>query len=203
MDREMKSAQSTLGWWAIYTKHQHEKVVAGILKTKGCDVFLPTYDQRRQWKDRVVYLTNPLFPGYCFVREDIDRRLQVLTTPGVHMIVSQGSHFAQIPCAEIDAIRRALATRSRIEPHPYLQFGESVRVIRGAMAGMTGICVRQKNACRLILSVDMLAQSVAVEVNAADVVPARENAWSGTRLDVGSGLSHSSSGTSGYAVARA
>jgi transcription antitermination factor NusG len=184
MVTEMKPSRSSRGWWAIYTKHQHEKVIAGILKTRGCDVFLPTYEVRRQWKDRVVSLDHPLFPGYLFVREEIDLRLQVLTTPGVHMVVSQGTHFALVPCSEIDAIRRALDTRSRVEPHPYLQFGETVRVIRGAMTGMIGICVRQKNACRLILSVEMLAKSVAVEVNAADVVPAGKNALSGAHQEI-------------------
>ena len=202
MALEFVASQSSRGWWAIYTKHQHEKAIAGILKTKGCDVFFPTYEDRRQWKDRVVSLTHPLFPGYLFVREECDRRLQVVTTPGVHMIVSQGAHFALIPCTEIDAIRRAVDTRSLVEPHPYIQFGESVRVIRGAMQGATGICVRQKNACRLILSVDMLAKSVAVEVNAADVEPAGQNAWSATPPELRRNMSIGSTVVSRYASAR-
>ena len=193
MAGELVASQSSRGWWAVYTKHQHEKAIAGILKTKGCDVFFPTYEVRRQWKDRVVSL---------FVREESDRRLQVVTTPGVHMIVSQGTHFALIPCAEIDAIRRAVDTRSKVEPHPYIQFGESVRVIRGAMQGATGICVRQKNACRLILSVDMLAKSVAVEVNAADVEPARENACSAPPPELRRNMSIGSAVGSRYASAR-
>ena len=202
MAGELVASQSSRGWWAVYTKHQHEKAIAGILKTKGCDVFFPTYEVRRQWKDRVVSLTHPLFPGYLFVREESDRRLQVVTTPGVHMIVSQGTHFALIPCTEIDAIRRAVDTRSKVEPHPYIQFGESVRVIRGAMQGATGICVRQKNACRLILSVDMLAKSVAVEVNAADVEPMRENACSAPPPELRRNMSIGSAIGSRYASGR-
>ena len=40
------------GWWALYTRHQHEKVVAEMLSVKGFDVFLPLYESIRRWKDR-------------------------------------------------------------------------------------------------------------------------------------------------------
>jgi NADH:ubiquinone oxidoreductase subunit K len=45
-------------------------------------------------------------------------------------------------------------------------------VTRGSLEGVVGVLVRKKNLYRLVLSVDMLAQSVAVEINAADVEPA-------------------------------
>jgi hypothetical protein len=59
----------------------------------------------------------------------------------------------------------------RVEPHPFLKCGERVRVIRGSLEGVEGILVRKKNLYRLVLSVDMMAQSVAVEIDASDVEP--------------------------------
>lgn len=158
-------------WWALYTRHQHEKVVAEMLSTKGFDVFLPLYESTRRWKDRRKVLALPLFPCYLFVRGGIDRKLHVVTTPGVHMILYRGEQVATVPEQEIEAIQRAVTGAYRIEPHPYLKCGARVRVTRGALEGVEGILVRKKNLCRLILSVDMLAQSVAVEVNAWDVEP--------------------------------
>jgi hypothetical protein len=52
-----------------------------------------------------------------------------------------------------------------------LKCGERVRVTRGSLEGVEGILVRKKNVCRLVLSVDMMAQSVAVEIDACDVEP--------------------------------
>ncbi|MEA2257851.1 MAG: hypothetical protein QOJ51_676, partial [Acidobacteriaceae bacterium] len=46
-----------------------------------------------------------------------------------------------------------------------------VRVIRGSLQGVEGILVRKKNQFRLVLSVEMLAKSVAVEIAASDVEP--------------------------------
>ena len=163
--------ENPAAWWALYTRHQHEKVVAEMLATKDFEVFLPLYESTRRWKDRRKVLSLPLFPCYVFVRGGLDRRLQVLTTPGVHMILRRGDRVALIPDEEMDAIQKAIVTPARVEPHPYLKCGMRVRVTRGALEGLQGILVRKKNVFRLVLSVDMLAQSVAVEVQASDVEP--------------------------------
>src|ERR1700761_2270522 len=78
------AAESESSWWALYTRHQHEKVIAQILGTKGFEVFLPLYESVRRWKDRNKLLSLPLFPCYVFIRGGLDRRLHVLTTPGIH-----------------------------------------------------------------------------------------------------------------------
>jgi transcription antitermination factor NusG len=168
-------------WWALYTRHQHEKTVAEMLSAKGFEVFLPLYESIRRWKDRRKVLAMPLFPCYLFVRGGLDRKLQVVTTPGVHMILYRGEQVAMVPQQEIEAIQRAVAGPHRVEPHPYLKCGSRVRVTRGSLDGVEGILVRKKNLCRLVLSVDMLAQSVAVEVNAWDVEPI--NAGRGGEID--------------------
>jgi transcription antitermination factor NusG len=158
-------------WWALYTRHQHEKAVAEMLAAKGFDVFLPLYDSTRRWKDRKKVISLPLFPCYVFVRGGLERRLQVVTTPGVHMVLRRGDQVAIVPDQEIEAIQRAVRCSSQVEPFPYLKCGARVRVTRGALEGVEGILIRKKNLWRLVLSVDMLAQSVAVEVHASDVEP--------------------------------
>jgi transcription antitermination factor NusG len=158
-------------WCALYTRHQHEKSIGEMLEAKGFEVFLPLYESTRRWKDRRKVLSLPLFPCYVFVRGAQERRLPVLTIPGVHMIISHGEKVATIAEEEIDAIRRTIEGPFPVEPHPFLQCGERVRVIRGSLEGVEGILTRKKNLFRLVLSVEMLAQSVSVEIDALDVVP--------------------------------
>jgi transcription termination/antitermination protein NusG len=158
-------------WWAVYTRHQHEKTVASMLENKGFEVFLPLYNSERRWKDRSKMLSLPVFPSYVFVRGDLTRRLQIVSTPGAHMIVSNGTQFSEIPQHEIEAIRRAVEGPNKVEPHPLLKMGDQVRVIRGALQGLEGILVRKRSSCRLVLTVSMLAQSAAVEIDALDVEP--------------------------------
>ena len=168
------ASKGDLHWWALYTRHQHEKVVAEMLAAKGLEVFLPQYDSIRRWKDRQKLLSLPLFPCYVFVRGGLGRRLQIVTTPGVHMVLNHGDHAAVIPEYEIESIRRTVDGRCRMEPHPFIRCGDRVRVIRGSLQGVEGILVRKKNQFRLILSVDMLAKSVAVEIDSADIEPLTE-----------------------------
>jgi transcription antitermination factor NusG len=171
-------------WWALYTRHQHEKTVAEMLSNKGFDVFLPLYDSMRRWKDRKKLLSLPLFPGYVFVRGGLSRKLHVVSTPGVHMILYRGEQVAIIPDNEIQAIRTAVDGHYRVEPHPFLKCGDRVRVIRGSLEGVEGILTRKKNLVRLVLSVDMLAQSVAVEVNASDVEPVEPSKFTATAAGI-------------------
>jgi transcription antitermination factor NusG len=163
-------------WWALYTRHQHEKTVGDMLTAKGFEVFLPLYDSMRRWKDRKKMISLPLFPCYLFVRGGLHRRLQIVTTPGVHMILFHGENVAIIPKDEIEAIRKTLESPSHVEPHPFLKCGERVRVIRGSLEGVEGILVRRKNMYRLVISVAMVAQSVSVEIDAGDVEPVTERA---------------------------
>src|ERR1017187_4758876 len=173
IDEEVENSSS---WRGAYTRHQHEKAVAQVLSTKGFEVFLPLYDSVRRWKDRNKVLSLPLFPCYVFVRGGLNRRLQVVSTPGVHMILNLGQNVATSPEDEIQAIRLTVEGHFRVEPYPFLKCGERVRVTRGALEGVEGVLIRKKNMYRLVLSVEMLAQSVAVEIDAADVEPVEARA---------------------------
>ena len=156
-------------WFAIYTRHQHEKMVAQILSAKGLQVFLPLYNSTRRWKDRTKELSLPLFPGYLFLQGLEERRLQVVTTPGIVSILSVNGEPAVIPEAEIDAVRKAIEWGNRVEPHPFLRTGDRVRVVAGPLQGVEGILIRKKNLYRLVLSVELLERSAAVEVDVASV----------------------------------
>ena len=169
-------------WWAIYTRHQHEKTVAEILSAKGYEVFLPLYESMRRWKDRKKILSMPLFPCYVFLRGGFTRRLEIVATPGVHMILCRGERIATIPETEIETIRRTVEGRLSVEPHPFLKCGERVRVIRGSLEGVEGVLVRKKNLYRLVISVEMLAQSASVEIDVTDVEPLAAQRSTGTCL---------------------
>ena len=158
-------------WWAVYTRHQHERTVVKNLTENGVETFLPSYQAIRQWKDRKKCLLLPLFPCYVFVAGSSERRAQVLSTPGVFLIVSSGGHPARIPAQEIDAIRRAVGSSLRVEPHPFLSCGDWVRIKSGPLTNVEGILLRKKGSCRLILSAELLQKSLAVEVDAFNVEP--------------------------------
>ncbi|MGD0920779.1 MAG: UpxY family transcription antiterminator [Terriglobia bacterium] len=156
-------------WYALHTRYQHEKAVAQALSNKQFEVFLPLYNAVHHWKDRIRQLSLPLFPCYVFIRGGLNRRVEVISTPGIHAYVGVGWRPIPIPDQEIAAVRRTITNCARVEPHPFLKCGDWVRVKYGPLEGIEGILVRKKNQFRLVLSVTLLHQAAAVEVDASIV----------------------------------
>jgi transcription antitermination factor NusG len=156
-------------WHALYTRHQHEKAIAHVLSYKGFEVFLPLYSAAHRWKDRNKELLLPLFPCYVFLRGGLERRFDIITTPGIHMFVTSGGHPAVVPDEEIYAVRQLVENAQRAEPHPFLRSGDWVRVKSGPLMGAEGILTRKKNLFRLVVSVEILRRSAAAEVEASMV----------------------------------
>ena len=116
-----------------------------------------------------------MFPGYLFLHDVLDKHIdvEVRKARGLVGILGNGwDRRAVVPPHEVEAIRRVVDTRAPVRPHPYLKEGQRVRIIRGPMVDVEGVFLRVKDSKGLlILSVDMLQRSVAVEVDCTLVVP--------------------------------
>jgi transcription antitermination factor NusG len=169
MSPENSGPPSESYWVAVYTVARHEKVIARQFEERSIETFLPLYRSVHRWKDRKKDVELALFPSYVFVRISTNRKLQVLQVPGVVNIVSFNGELAALPEQEINALRNGLDNQLCAEPCPYLRVGKRVRVIRGPMAGAEGILSRKKDRYRVVISVDVLMRSVAVEVDVTDL----------------------------------
>jgi transcription antitermination factor NusG len=158
-------------WFAVYTTCRHEKRVARHLEQREIEHYLPLYRTEHKWKDgSKARLELPLFPGYVFVRIRGDARVSVLEAPGVVSIIGTASRPAPLPDFEVEALRDGLDP-NRAEPHPLITTGQRVRIKVGALSGIEGIVVRKKSGFRVVLTLDLLMQSIAIEVDGDDVEP--------------------------------
>lgn len=158
-------------WYAVYTYPQHEKVVAEQLETKSVEAFLPTCSSRRRWKDRSVEIARPLFPGYVFTRISSGDRIKVVSIPSVVRILSFNGRPAEISEQEIESVRLCVGGGARLEAHPFPEVGERVRVSSGAFEGVEGVVVDRKNKCKIIVSISLIHQAVALEIDASRLEP--------------------------------
>lgn len=162
-------------WYALWTHSHCEQVVHDQLATKGFEMFLPTIDVWSQRAGVRRRIPMPMFPGYLFTRHAMDKAgyIEVRRARGLAGILGERwDCLAAIPGDEIEAIRTLLRARAAVLPHAYLRDGQRVRITRGPLANVEGILVRQKpHHGVLVLSVDLLQRSVAVEVDCTCVVP--------------------------------
>jgi transcription antitermination factor NusG len=162
-------------WYAASTAPCREKRVLDHLAIRKIESFLPLYLSSRKWKNGCrVELERPLFPGYVFVRVAITDRVRVLEVPSVLSIVSRGRVPEPLEEHVIATLRASLHLRN-IEPHPYLVIGNRVSIIDGPFAGLSGIVLRRKGSLHVVITVELLMQSVAVEVDIADLKPLHES----------------------------
>jgi transcription termination/antitermination protein NusG len=170
IERKSNLPDTSRRWYAAYTKPCHEKRVAEHLEIRKIQLFLPLYRSLRRWNNGCVPPERPLFPGYVFTRILPDERVRVLELSGVISIVGTTREPTPLPDEDIERLRSGLHL-VRAEPHPTVTVGEAVRIRRGPLKGMTGVVTRQKNSLRVVLTVDLIMKSVAVEVSVDDFEP--------------------------------
>ena len=158
-------------WYAAYTYAQHESAVGQQIGSRGLEVFLPNVEKERRWKDRVVRLSTPLFPGYVFVHMQLCDRLKVLSIPSVVRLVTFNGSPAAIPDSEIESIRRCLVSGYGVQSSPFLNVGTRVRIKDGTLKGVEGIVSQSAECCKLLVSVELVQQSIALDVDPANLEP--------------------------------
>lgn len=162
-------------WYAVFTRSRQERIAAAMLDALGVQQFLPTTAQLHQWTDRKQVVNLPLFPGYLFVHVNPspETALRVRKVPGVVDFVGNHSGPLPIPDSQIEDIRTVLAKGVQCSPHPFpaLEEGDRVRVVRGVLAGIEGTFIRNGSKGQLIISVEMIQRSLALNVSWQDVEP--------------------------------
>jgi len=161
-------------WYCIHTRSRHEEVVYERFADKRIEAFLPKLEVWSRRKDRRKKIQKALFPGYLFVHDPLDphHRLEILKTPGVVKILGNEKGPVPVPESQIESIKTILDGKSAVTPFPYLREGQLVRVVEGPLKGSEGFLLKIKEGKeKLIISVDLLQRSVAVEIHGASVEP--------------------------------
>lgn len=156
-------------WYALHTRSCHEKRVAEHLQTRDVTLFLPMYKASRCWNNGCrVTLELPLFSGYVFAHLSRHDWAKVVQLSGVLSIVGTGNRPTPLPDDDIERLRSDLPLLNA-EPHPTVTVGDKVRICNGPLQGMSGIVVQKKNSFRVVLTIEMIMKSIAIDVAVDDV----------------------------------
>jgi len=161
----MNTEPNTDRWYALQLRSRWESSTATLLSCKGYQTFLPTYKNVKRGSMRSKEVQSPLFAGYLFCRFNVCYRLPVLITPGVISVVGTGRIPIPVEESEIDAIQKMVSTGMRVEPCPYLEVGQLVRIDDGALSGIEGVLTSFRGAQRIVVSISLLRRSVALEID--------------------------------------
>jgi transcription termination/antitermination protein NusG len=156
-------------WYALKVRTRSEFLALKALQNRGYELFCPTYSERRRYSDRIKIVEHVAFPGYLFCRFDPRKKLAVISSCAIEYIVGTRGTLAPIPDQQIADTRRAFEAGGR--PAPYFKIGQRVRVEYGVLAGVEGALTRDVSTGELVISIDLLQRSVAVQIEAHQVRP--------------------------------
>ena len=153
-------------WYAVQTRARHERRIGAELQQKGITAFVPTIREAHRWSDRTKFVESPIFSCYVFVRmAESTSRLDVLKTSGVFHFVGVNGHPASIPDSQIDSLQTVIDQRLPLTNCGFLKVGQRVRIRGGALDGVEGTLTGSKGELKLVISVDLIQQSVSVTID--------------------------------------
>lgn len=156
-------------WVVAHARPRCEKKLAAAAGRMGCVVYLPVQTKVHRYARRERRFESPLFSGYLFCQGDAAQRQWVRQNQycaNLLEVVDQAGLVAQLR-----HLQQALSSGLQLEVMPYLESGRRVRVTSGPLRGFEGLVVRVQGRTRVLLNIDMIRQSAAVEMDSALLAP--------------------------------
>lgn len=104
-----------MDWYPVLTRYRHENLVKTYLEKMEFEVFLPKVESLSKRKDRRKIIEKPLFPGYLFIRTELnpENYLKIIKCKGVVRVLgfrdnNTASVSGTVPEDVIESISRML-----------------------------------------------------------------------------------------------
>lgn len=158
-------------WYVLHTRSRFENTTYDSLTRKAIEALLPKILVPSKRRDRRVMLRAPMFPGYLFIKTDLNasRHLEILKTTGAVRLIGNRSGPLPVPEETIASLKIISAAEQKVTTGTCFKKGDRVVVVRGAFTGVIGIFSHYRGHDRIIVHIEALGQFAAVEVDKADI----------------------------------
>ncbi|MBC2694534.1 MAG: UpxY family transcription antiterminator [Desulfobacteraceae bacterium] len=158
-------------WYVLHTKSRFESVLNDGLIKKSIEVFLPKIKVRSKRRDRKAIIQVPLFPGYLFVKSDLDpyEHIEIVKTVGAVRIIGNKDGPLAVSNESIESLQIMVAGNNDVTTGKHLRKGDIVMVVNGPFTSVTGTFISYKGKERVVVYIEALGQFASVEVSEEDV----------------------------------
>jgi transcription elongation factor/antiterminator RfaH len=162
-------------WYAVQALPSRERIATLNLERQGFETFVPKVFRRTTSRaGRISERLDPLFPGYHFVRLDLDRAQwrSVNGTFGVSRLVMFGDRPAPLARGFVEALLSRADERSIVSFSESFSEGDTVRVVSGPFDDLIGTLIKKRGTERVVVMMQLLSGSTPVELNVANLIRA-------------------------------
>jgi transcriptional antiterminator NusG len=167
----MSSSKTSCLWYVLHTRSRFENVVYQDLIKKSFEAFLPKIRVRSKRKDRKLMISVPLFPGYTFVKTDLNphKHLEIVKTVGAVRLIGNKDCPVPVPNEAIESLKIMISADEPVTTGNRFRKGDKILVVSGPFAGIVGYFLRHGTKGRVIVNIEALGQSASVEVSEDDI----------------------------------
>ena len=167
------SAHPEVAWFCLRAQQKHEHLAARHLQQMlEVEVFHPRLRFARPFRQKKVWVTEPLFPGYLFARFDWRESLcRVRCAPGVQNVVHFGNRWPTVPDQVISEIRNAVGPEELRVVLDEITPGDEIQIVGKLFQGLRAIVTQvMPGRQRVAILMDFLGQQTTLEISAHAVV---------------------------------
>jgi transcriptional antiterminator NusG len=167
----MTLSKLTYSWYVLHTKSRFENVVNEGLVRKSIEVFLPKIQVKSKRRDRKAMIRVPLFPGYLFVKSDLNpyEHLEIVKTVGAVRLIGNKDGPIPVPSDTIKSLEIMVGGNNTVITGTHFKKGDRVVVVYGPFTGVIGTFVRYRGKGRVIVNIEALGQFAGAEVSEEDI----------------------------------
>lgn len=161
-------------WTPVRLKPKREKKVLEYCDKKGITCYLPLMRKLHRYKGRrkTVEFYVPMFAGYIFCDLDEEIYRELVKSNSVLYRIGMTSEQEGELIDELNSLKtyEKISKQQEVIVKPELVKGKSVIVDNGAaFRGVKGVIVKRRGKTLVHLNIELLGQSVAAVVDAADL----------------------------------
>lgn len=130
---------------------------------------LPCYSSAHKYRGKTVVFQKPLFPGYVFLRLELEQKDSVRQNDHVANLleVFDQQTFEQ----QLHDILMALEAKVGVRLAPAIGEGMRVRIKAGPLQGIEGWVEHRYGMTTVLLRLDFINQAAAVKIDADSLEP--------------------------------
>lgn len=153
-------------WYVIQCKGGESFRAAEHLDNQGYEILHPVLEVQRKRRQRLVWVAEPLFPYYLFIRLDrlASNWRPIRSTRGVLKLVTFGNEPVAVDDALVETLRQHPSGEMREASNVYFRAGDTVEITEGPFKDLQAVFASQKGEERAIVLLNMLHKQQRLEI---------------------------------------
>jgi transcriptional antiterminator RfaH len=151
-------------WFILQFKsNSHHQAVKNLTR-QGFETFLPLHDTTSRKLSRFINTSQPLFPGYMFIKFDRAESdwHKINNTYGVSRLITFNSILKPVPTRFVDSLMKRYDLSGKLLPEQKLENGDQVKVLIGPFANFIATVEKYEDDQRIWILMDLMGRKTKI-----------------------------------------